>query len=113
MLNRLLAFVLVSLCASPFTAPFRTWTPMHPHASLGAPAHAVADDDASSDTDPAALTVPPLDARAASPTAEAPLAAVVPSIQVFVEVGQSIESRANIPPGPAQSPSHRVIALRI
>jgi hypothetical protein len=111
-LNRILAFVLVSLCASPFTAPFRTWAPMEAFRCSGTPSVQAVSDDGSL-IDPAALTVPTLDARAAVTCTEAPLGAVIPLIELFAELGPAMQSRRTVPHRLSQYPPPRIVALRV
>jgi hypothetical protein len=68
-LNRLVAFVLVVLCALPFTAPFSTYsaTNMRIDGDHGRSAEWRPPRDVTPGTDPSALSVPPLKTHISGP----------------------------------------------
>jgi hypothetical protein len=68
--------------------------------------------DASWPSDPAALTVPPLDARAAASKSASPSTAIVSAAEPVVELRPSIRQRDHRQAGPQFKPPP-LIALRI
>ena len=108
--NRILACALTILCASPFTAPFQTCAPMRlPVPTRSAVLQAVP--DYSWPSDPAALTVPPLDAHAVASQWERPLVAIHSAIAVEVPV--SFLRADDGQPYPLEFEPPPIIALRI
>jgi hypothetical protein len=83
-------------------------SPLVPSAPL---LHAVT--DVSSSTDPAALTVPPLDTRAATHAWERPIAAVIPPVEALAKTAASFPPEDSSPPGPLPFQPLLVLGLRV
>ena len=110
--NRILACVLAILCASPFTAPFQTFVPIQ----LSVPTHSAvlqAIPDYSWPSDPAALTVPPLDAHVVASKWERPLVATHSSVARLIEAPLSFLRADDGQAHPREFQPPRIIPLRI
>ena len=112
--TRFIAFIFAVLCASPFTAPFQTWV-LAPVRSHDVVAFTSADGSAAVEGDSAALSVQPLDTRAAA----AALANTDAALQVAFDhcsmhhAATALHRHELATAGPPQAPPTRALSLRL